>query len=64
MCTKYVAKKKGGRKVFSNSIIKLILFLNNLPIESYQKIIVSFQVIVILAEILSFFYIRYITRNY
>ena len=41
--------------MFSNNIFQFILFLNNLPIETHQKIIVLLQIFVILSEILSFF---------
>lgn len=51
-------------KMFSNSLIQFILFLNTLPTESSQKIIVFLQIFVIFAEILSFFYIRHITKDY
>lgn len=55
---------KGGKEMFSNSLIQFILFLNNLPTEIHQQIIVLLQIFVILSEILSFFYIRHITKNY
>ena len=55
---------EGGKEVFSNSLIQFILFLNTLPTESSQKIIVFLQIFVIFAEILSFFYIRHITKDY
>lgn len=50
--------------MFSNNIFQFILFLNNLPTEIHQQIIVFLQLFVILAEILSFFYIRHITKDY
>ena len=50
--------------MFSNSLIQFILLLNTLPTESSQKIIVLLQIFVILSEILSFFYIRHITKDY
>lgn len=55
---------KGGIKVFSNSIMQFILFLNNLPTETFQKIIVSMQIFLIILAILYFFYIRHITKDY
>ncbi len=61
---RYRYLRKGGKKVFSNSILQFILFFNNLPTEIHQQIIVFLQLFVILAEILSFFYIRHITKNY
>lgn len=50
--------------MFSNNVLQFILFFNNLPIEIHLTIIVFLQLFVILAEILSFFYIRHITKDY
>lgn len=50
--------------MFSNNILQFILFLNNLPTETFQKIVVSMQIFLILAEIIYFFYIRHITKDY
>lgn len=47
--------------MFSNDIIQLIIFINNLPIE---KLILLFQKIVIILEILAFIYIIYINKDY
>ena len=50
--------------MFSNNVLQFILFLNNLPTETFQKIIVSMQIFLIIVEILYFFYIRHITKDY
>ncbi len=50
--------------MFSNNVLPFILFLNNLPKETFQKIIVFIQIFVILAEILSFLYIKHIDKDY
>lgn len=50
--------------MFSNNVLQFILFLNNLPTETFQKLIVSMQIFLIIIEILYFFYIRHITKNY
>lgn len=50
--------------MFSNNMIQLIIFLNNLPIETQQKIIVSIQIFLIISEIICFFYIRHIMKDY
>lgn len=55
---------KGGNKVFSNNIMQFILFLNNLPTEIVQKIIVFMQSFLIITEIVYFFYIRHIIKDY
>lgn len=57
-------KKKGERILFSNDIIQLIIFLNELPKETHEKIIIFIQIFLIISEVLAFFYIRYITRDY
>lgn len=50
--------------MFSNDIMQLIMFLNELPNETHEKIILFFQIFLIVAEVLSFFYIRHITKEY
>lgn len=50
--------------MFSNDILQFILFLNNLPVETFTKIIVSMQIFLIIIEIIYFFYIRHITKDY
>lgn len=50
--------------MFSNDIIQFINFIRVLPKEIYERIIISIQLFVILAEILSFFFIRNITKDY
>ena len=47
--------------MFSNDIIKLIIFINNLPKEAYAKILLFMQIFLIISEILAFFYIKYIS---
>lgn len=49
--------------MFSNDILQFILFLNNLPTETFQKIVVSIQIFLIIVEIIYFFYIRHITKD-
>lgn len=50
--------------MFSNDILQFNLFLNNLPTETFQKIVVSIQISLIIVEIIYFFYIRHITKDY
>ena len=50
--------------MFSNNIFQFIIFLNNLPAETFQKTIVCIQIFLIVLEILYFFCIRYITKDY
>ena len=50
--------------MFSNNVLQFILFLNNLPTETFQKIVISIQIFLIIVEILHFFYIRHITKDY
>ena len=49
--------------MFSNNVLQFILFLNNLPTETFQKIVVSIQLFLIIVEIIYFFYIRHITKD-
>lgn len=50
--------------MFSNNILQFIIFINNLSEETYQKIIIFTQFLVITLDIICFFYIRHITREY
>ena len=49
--------------MFSNNIIKFILYLNALPKEIHEKSIIISQIFLIILEILMFFYIKYIIRK-
>lgn len=40
------------------------MFFNELPNETHEKIILFIQIFLIVAEVLSFFYIRHITKEY
>ena len=61
MFTNFVAKTKKERGVtmFSNDILQLIVFLDNLPKATHEKIIITIQLILIVCEIIAFFYIKY-----
>lgn len=48
--------------MFSNISIQFVDYLNNLPKEAHEKILLFMYIILILLEILSFFYIRHITK--
>lgn len=50
--------------MFSNDIIQLIIFINELLKENEERIIIFIQIFLIIFEILAFFYIRHINRNY
>lgn len=50
--------------MFSNDIIQFINFIRVFPKELFERIIIFIQLFVILSEILSFFYIRNITKDY
>ena len=50
--------------MFSNDIVQLIIFINNLPKEIFNKILLFLQIIFIVFEILAFLYIIYITKDY
>lgn len=45
--------------MFSNDILQLIVFLDNLPKATHEKIIITMQLILIVCEIIAFFYIKY-----
>lgn len=50
--------------MFSNDIFKFIIFLNNLPAETVEKIIIVFQVISICFAICSLIYVNHISKRY
>lgn len=50
--------------MFSNDILQLIAFFDNLPKATHEKIIITIQLILIVLEIIVFFYIRHITKNH
>ena len=50
--------------MFSNDVIQLIMFFNKLPEEAQERIILILQIIFIVAEVIVFFYIRHITKDY
>jgi len=49
--------------MFSNDIFKLMIFFNNLPVETVEKIIVVFQVISICFAICSLLYVNHISKD-
>lgn len=49
--------------MFSNNIIQLIIFINELLKENEERIIIFIQIFLIISEILAFFFIRHINRN-
>mgnify|MGYP004477110301 CR=1 FL=1 len=51
-------------EVFSNDVIQLIVFFNQLPEEAQERIIFLLQIILIVTEVIVFFYIRHITKDY
>lgn len=50
--------------MFSNDIMQLVIFFNQLPKEVNEKIIIFLQIFLIIAEVVAFFYIRHITKEY
>lgn len=52
-------KKKRGVIMFSNDILQLIVFLDNLPKSTHEKIIITMQIVLIVCEIIAFLYIKY-----
>lgn len=46
-----------------NSSLELLVFLEQLPKETHEKIILVMEIIVIIVEIISFFVIRHICKR-
>lgn len=62
MDNKNVAKTK-GEIMLINSSLELLVFLEQLPKETHEKIILVMEIIVIIVEIISFFVIRHICKR-
>lgn len=55
---------KGVKEVFSNDMMQFFIFISNLPTETHEKLILCMEIFLILYEILAFFYIRHIIKDY
>lgn len=62
MDNKNVAETK-GEIMLINSSLELLVFLEQLPKETHEKIILVMEIIVIIVEIISFFVIRHICKR-
>lgn len=50
--------------MFASDILDLIIFLDSMPKEFHEKVIIVMQVILIIAEIIAFFYIKHSYKQY